>query len=180
MTEPPPRIRICPMAYLQHRYTEVRLTSCTSRHASNSVVRIESSSGGEIPALLKAMSTPPYSFTAAWNSSRTSGSEVTSTATYRPPTSVAALPPASSSASPQTTLAPSAANRRAVASPIPLPAPVTTATCRRDDSPWRTLLCPDVQPFEKKTFLVSVKARGASGPSSRPSPDDLKPPKGVQ
>src|SRR3954471_19030122 len=31
-----------------------------------------------------------------------------------------------------------------------------------------------------KTFLVSVNANGASGPSSRPSPDDLNPPKGVQ
>ena len=31
-----------------------------------------------------------------------------------------------------------------------------------------------------KTFLVSVKAVRASGPSSRPSPDCLKPPKGVQ
>ncbi len=31
-----------------------------------------------------------------------------------------------------------------------------------------------------KTFLVSVKAVRASGPSSRPRPDCLKPPKGVQ
>src|SRR5215467_6891342 len=31
-----------------------------------------------------------------------------------------------------------------------------------------------------KTFLVSVKANGASGPSSRPSPELLKPPNGVQ
>src|ERR1700753_351726 len=31
-----------------------------------------------------------------------------------------------------------------------------------------------------KTFLVSVNAYGASGPSSRPRPDDLKPPNGVQ
>src|SRR6201997_1728500 len=29
------------------------------------------------------------------------------------------------------------------------------------------------------TFLVSVKCKGASGPSSRPSPDCLKPPNGV-
>ena len=31
-----------------------------------------------------------------------------------------------------------------------------------------------------KTFLVSVNANGASGPSSRPRPEDLKPPNGVQ
>ena len=29
------------------------------------------------------------------------------------------------------------------------------------------------------TFLVSVKCSGASGPSSRPRPDCLNPPKGV-
>ena len=33
---------------------------------------------------------------------------------------------------------------------------------------------------EMKTFLVSVNANGASGPSSRPRPEDLKPPNGVQ
>jgi hypothetical protein len=31
-----------------------------------------------------------------------------------------------------------------------------------------------------KTFLVSVNASGASGPSSRPRPDCLNPPNGVQ
>jgi hypothetical protein len=43
----------------QHRYTDVRFTSCTRRQASSPVVRIESSSGGEIPALLNATSTVP-------------------------------------------------------------------------------------------------------------------------
>src|SRR6266700_4186449 len=140
MTEPPPCARICSMAYLQHRYTEVRLTSCTRRHASTSVVRIESSSGGEIPALLNAMSSPPYSSTATWNSARTSGADVTSTFTYRPPISVAAFAPASSSMSAQTTFAPSSAKRRAVARPIPLPAPVTTATLPARRSPIAVLL----------------------------------------
>ena len=31
-----------------------------------------------------------------------------------------------------------------------------------------------------KTFLISVNASSASGPSSRPSPDCLNPPNGVQ
>ena len=31
-----------------------------------------------------------------------------------------------------------------------------------------------------KTFLSSVKGSSASGPSSRPMPDCLKPPKGVE
>ena len=59
MIEPRPPGRMCSMAYRQHRYTEVRLTSCTRRQASRPVVMIESSSGGEIPALLKAMSRRP-------------------------------------------------------------------------------------------------------------------------
>src|SRR5215471_8153522 len=76
-----------------------------------------------------------------------------------------------------TTLAPSAAIRRADASPMPLPAPVMTATrsCKR---------CIEQLPNQFsvaiKTFLTSVNASSASGPSSRPSPDCLNPPNGVQ
>src|SRR6266516_3525733 len=140
MIEPPPARCMCGITCLQHRYTEVRLTSCTRRHASSPVVWIESSSGGEIPALLNAMSSPPYSSTATWNSARTSGSDVTPTFTYRPPISVAALAPASSSMSAQTAFAPSTAKRRAVARPIPLPAPVTIATFSARRSPIAALL----------------------------------------
>ena len=60
MIEPLPWRCMCGMTALQHRYTEVRLTSCTRRQASRPVARIESSSGGEMPALLNAMSTRPY------------------------------------------------------------------------------------------------------------------------
>ena len=41
---------------LHPRKTEVRFTSWTKRHASSPVTRIESSSGGEMPALWNAMS----------------------------------------------------------------------------------------------------------------------------
>ncbi len=119
---------MCGITYLQHRYTEVRFTSCTRRHASMPVVRMESSSGGEIPALCTAMCTPPLLSTVVWYRSRTASSLVTSTCTNWPPTSSAASLPASSSMSATTTVAPSAASRRAVASPMPLPAPVITAT----------------------------------------------------
>src|SRR5215212_953209 len=63
-TDPRTRSSRCGMPYLQHRYTEVRLTSCTRRQASISVSRIESSSGGEMPALLKQTSRPPKRSTA--------------------------------------------------------------------------------------------------------------------
>src|SRR4051812_41492050 len=128
MIEPPPCTRICSMAYLLQRKTEVRLTSCTRRHASSPVVRMESSSGGEIPALLNATSRPPKVSTARSKSLRTSPSAVTSVATNSPPTSSAAALPLASSTSAHTIWAPSAPNRRTVASPMPLPAPVTTAT----------------------------------------------------
>ncbi len=56
---PLPCARMYPIASLQHRYTDVRLTSWTRRQASSEVSRIESSSGGEMPALLNATSTEP-------------------------------------------------------------------------------------------------------------------------
>src|SRR4051794_37490729 len=116
------------MPYLQHRYTEVRLTSCTRRQASSSVSRIESSSGGEMPALLNSTSSPPNRSIAAAYIAWTSSGSVTSARTNSPPTSSAcALPPASSRSA-TTTCAPSAANRRALARPMPLAAPVMTAT----------------------------------------------------
>ena len=51
---------MCRSAARHDRYTDFRLTSCTFCQAGSSVVSIRSSSGGEMPALLKAMSTDPY------------------------------------------------------------------------------------------------------------------------
>jgi hypothetical protein len=87
---------------------------------------MESSSGGEMPALLNATSSDPYASNAAAKAAPTSASAVTSACTNSPPVSAAAFSPAASSMSTATTCAPSAANRRAAASPIPLPAPVIT------------------------------------------------------
>src|SRR5215475_8459309 len=42
------------------------------------------------------------------------------------------------------------------------------------------LVGPNQLSVAMKTFLTSVNASSASGPSSRPSPDCLKPPNGVQ
>src|SRR5215470_18189513 len=92
------------------------------------VTRMESSSGGEIPALLNAMSIRPKALSVTSYIAATSSSDVTSAWTNRPPTSSAAAFPVSPSRSATATLAPSAASRRAVASPMPLPPPVTTAT----------------------------------------------------
>src|SRR5215475_547794 len=92
------------------------------------VTRMESSSGGEIPALLNAMSIRPKALSVAPYIAATSPSTATSAWMKRPPTSSAAALPVSPSRSTTATLAPSAASRRAVARPMPLPAPVMTAT----------------------------------------------------
>src|SRR4029453_19302092 len=73
--------RMYGMAVWQQRYTLVRFTSCTRRHASRLVSRIESSSGGEMPALLNATSTVPYVQCAIANNLSTSSGSVTSQGT---------------------------------------------------------------------------------------------------
>ena len=66
------------------------LTRSTRSQASSPVSRIESSSGGEMPALLKAISTLPYVSKAVLNRASTCSASVTSTFTKIPPTSSAA------------------------------------------------------------------------------------------
>ncbi len=128
MIEPRPCATMCRSAAREQRYTDFRLTSCTFCHAGSSVVSMESSSGGEMPALLNAMSTEPYASAAVSKRWSTCASSVTSTCTNRPSTRSAAAGPAVASRSPITTFAPSAARRFAVASPMPDAPPVMTAT----------------------------------------------------
>ncbi len=59
MIDPLPAGTMCRNAARQHRYTDFRLMSWTRCHAGSSVFSIRSSSGGEMPALLNAMSTQP-------------------------------------------------------------------------------------------------------------------------
>jgi hypothetical protein len=78
--------------------------------------------------------------------------------------------------SPHTTCAPSDASLRLVARPMPLPAPVTTAvrpTSLRQTGFVGVSVMVGQASVLMKTFLVSVKAASAPGPSSRPSPDCL-------
>ena len=77
----------------------------------------------------------------------------------------------------------------ALARPMPLAAPVMTATLPsslpdmvlpRSFAGWQARSCDDQLPVAMNTFFSSVNASRASGPSSRPMPERLKPPKGVQ
>src|SRR5215475_3855406 len=81
------------------------------------------------PALLNMTSRPPNTCTQVATARSTSASLETSVGTNaaRSPSSEASRPPRAASTSARITLAPSAANSRAVASPIPLAAPVITA-----------------------------------------------------
>ena len=84
--------------------------------------------------------------------------------------------PLASSRSAMTTVAPSCANRRTVASPMPEQPPVTTATL---PSSLPAMVQPSRRAYASsvlmKTFLTSVNASSASGPSSRPMPGSLEP-----
>ena len=103
------------------------------------------------------------------------GGLVTSAWTKMPPTSSATASPASSLMSTTTTFAPSDARRRAEARPMPL------AAAGDDGDPVLQSVQGWLQSsVAMKTFLVSVNASRASGPSSRPRPDCLKPPNGVE
>ena len=70
----------------------MRFTSWTRRHASSPVTRIESSSGGEIPALLNAMSTRPNSAAALARAGATATADGTTvTVSGLPPEKVVLL-----------------------------------------------------------------------------------------
>ena len=100
------------MPCLQHRNTDLRLTSCTRCQASSVVSSTEASSSGEMPALLNRTSMRPYC-SATWAYiCWTATSSVTSTASAR-------SPGAPSSRSTPTTVAPSRWKTSTVAAPMP-------------------------------------------------------------
>ena len=109
------------MPYLQHRNTDFRFTFCTRSQASTEVSRIEASSSGEMPALLKSTSILPNRSRASTYMPSTSSGFVTSAWMARSPT-------ASGLRSTPTTCAPSDWNRRADSAPMPLAVPVITQT----------------------------------------------------
>ena len=61
ITDPPPPSSRWGMPCLQHRNTDLRFTSCTRCQASSEVSSTDTSSGGEMPALLKSTSIRPNS-----------------------------------------------------------------------------------------------------------------------
>src|SRR3954453_20244164 len=121
ITLPPPDSSRCGMPCLQQRNTLFRFTSCTRCQASRLVSSTDTSSGGEMPALLKSTSMRPNASRVRAYISITASSSVTSAA-------IDMRPGAPSTRSTPTTIAPSSSNRRADSAPIPPAAPVITHT----------------------------------------------------
>src|SRR6185312_11584175 len=132
MTEPEPRLSISGIWYLAPKNALVRLVSTASRHPAIGI-SVVGPIAPSVPALLKLMSSPPNVDTAASTARFAVDSSFTS------PTTAIARPPAPSMRATRsfnsaclrattTTLAPSLANKRAAACPMPELAPVTIAT----------------------------------------------------
>jgi hypothetical protein len=125
---PPPPRSIASMPYRRTKKTPSPLTRRTRSQLATSI----SCSGcccPSTPALLKMTSIRPYRCTASAMPCSTEAASPVSMVTAYPSGSPAATRSApSASMSATTTLAPSAANRRAAASPSPDAPPVTSAT----------------------------------------------------
>ena len=134
-------------ACLMPRKTPLSSTSNVMSYSSTLVLSIGPSAPPK-PALLKRQSSRPQRATAVSTAASTSVSSVTLTCANAPsaPSSRASSCPLSSCMSAITTRAPSTANRRTVAAPIPLAPPVTSATL------------PSSFPITSLRFLVVVSA----------------------
>src|SRR5258708_3897030 len=137
---PLPRGSMCRSAALVQRNVPFSVTSSTRSHCSSVI----SASGVSPPrpALFTATSIRPYSAATVSNSRRTSCSAVTSqtiASGFSPAMSArssAASPSRRSCRSLIATRAPSSAQRRAVANPIPVPAAAVTTTVFPASRPW--------------------------------------------
>ena len=145
MIDPPPARRIAGIPYLHPRNTPLALTFIVKSQIASSVDTASSSLPCMMPALLKSTFSLPNVCSAASIIFAASAAFATSawTNAARPPLfSMAATVscPPRSSMSATTTDAPSAANNTADSLPIPLPAPVISATfpSRRISLPTRS------------------------------------------
>ena len=129
--EPLPDPRMAGIAALVPRNTPLALMSII--RSQPSMVWVSTLPPFQMPALLTRMCSPPNRSIAVSTACCQSASLVTSrwTNTASPPASAISAStcwPSDSSTSPRTTFAPSEANRRASAAPIPLAPPLISAT----------------------------------------------------
>ena len=124
--EPPPRSISGGIAALASRNAPVRFTSSVRCQRSSSTSA--AAPPNPRPAFATTTSSPPNASTAVATAARTCPSSAVSPATARPPVSAATSSSGSGRRPVTTTFAPSRANMRAVAAPIPVPPPLTIAT----------------------------------------------------
>src|SRR3954466_13604855 len=178
---PPPCASITGISYFMHRKTPRRSTPTIRSHSSSSTSAVGTSLFGSTPALLNAKSRPPNAPVACFSACCTSSARVTlqRTASDLPPASsinraVSRLPSSPTSAT--TTLAPARANASAAARPIPLAAPVTSATFpAKSFFPFAVLIVTshhqhvprEDEALDRKGVLTALDEAGALG-SGRP------------
>src|SRR5688572_62 len=127
MIEPPPRARIRGTAYLMHSSVPRTLIAIVWSHAAMSMSAARAT-GPVTPALFTRMSGPPPAVSNCANSAATDDSSLTSAVTALAPISAATRESRVPSRPAITTCAPAATKRRAIAAPMPVPPPVTSAT----------------------------------------------------
>src|SRR4051812_16280768 len=141
------------MPCLQQRNTLFRFTSCTRCHASGDVSSTETSSGGEMPALLNSTSMRPNASRVRPYISITASSSATSAA-------IDSSPGAPSFRSTPTTCAPSSSNSRTASAPMPPAAPVITQTLPAR----RSAIGRVVDGFDLRVVLERVRPELAADP----------------
>src|SRR5690606_15007236 len=181
MIEPVPVARIARMAYLHPRNTPSRLVSWTARQASSVAFSGSCGTGPPskpvMPALFTTTSSRPCCRRSALVVSCHPASSRTSRRTKAPdaPRDAATRRPPSTSMSVTHTHAPSSANARAIASPIPRAAPVTSVTL-----PMSRMRIPSSAgwfpgrsglPFEPRTVEPRHVLLGRAQAPARPQPD---------
>src|SRR5205823_4407645 len=130
ITEPPPALINSGMPCLQQKARPLTLIAIVRSQIASIVVRTDSSASSKMPALLYRTSSLPKRPTAVSTKTATSASRATSpiTATACPSRLATVSWTALSLTSAATTFAPSRTNAWAATRPIPLPAPVISAT----------------------------------------------------
>src|SRR4051812_2796213 len=170
MIEPPPPAFIMGMQYLVQSIVVVRLASITLCQSSS--LTVSGVPGAPMPTLLCRMSSRPYCFIAKSAIASQASALATSPANTEasPPSPLicrASFSARSALRLTSTTLAPSRANRMAVAMPLPTPsprgaAPVTTATLPFSRS---AIAAPYLSLSPRRAFFRVVRRHPQSGGS---------------
>ena len=125
---PPPRASMCGTASRVTRTADMTFSASEDSHSSSVTERMPSKRGTTAPALFTRMSTPPRSAAAAISARGPSAVARSAAMKVAEPAASRACSSGLLCRAPATTYAPASTNAWLIARPIPLLAPVTTAT----------------------------------------------------